>query len=271
MSLLVARRPVRDIPLAISLLPCSRIGSPQYNLHQPRKGSSPWSSNPSPAAWASPWHSSRVFPPSRTPATSRAARGRRPRRRSPRRRKARESPAARRPSRSRPRRTILDQFSIACVDMNTDAHADNSYWRAFDLRELGVTGPLDVCEVAVGIELADDAAGAGQPLTVNLWDQFDHAFPATDQPRAARHRAGHGDRPEPVHPRRSDHRDGAGLRAARHRGRDPRSDHGGRRLLLRSQRPGRRPDRRTSPPRPAASRRPRRSPSHSTSRRCTSC
>jgi len=77
--------------------------------------------------------------------------------------------------------TILDQFSIACVDMNTNTHGANSYWRAFDLRELGVTGPLNVCEVGVGIEVANDAAGAGQPLTVNLWDQYDHAFPATDQ------------------------------------------------------------------------------------------
>jgi len=76
--------------------------------------------------------------------------------------------------------TVLDQFSIACVDMNTNAHGDNSYWRAFDLRELAVTGPLDVCSVSFGIEIANDAAGAGQPLTVNLWDQFDHAFPATD-------------------------------------------------------------------------------------------
>src|SRR6187397_3113457 len=44
--------------------------------------------------------------------------------------------------------TIVDQGSIACVDMNTSAHADNSYWRAFDLKELGVLGPFDVCAVS---------------------------------------------------------------------------------------------------------------------------
>src|SRR4051812_13690105 len=75
--------------------------------------------------------------------------------------------------------TVLDQFSVACVDMQTNAHADNSYWRAFDLRELGVLGPMDICAVSFGIESADAAGDAGQPLTVNLWDQVDHAFPAT--------------------------------------------------------------------------------------------
>ena len=77
--------------------------------------------------------------------------------------------------------TITNLNSVACVDQNTGFHGQNSYWRAFDLRELGVLGPLDVCEVSFGIEVADDMAGAGQPLTVNLWDQADHAFPATDQ------------------------------------------------------------------------------------------
>jgi len=77
--------------------------------------------------------------------------------------------------------TIVDQNTIECVDMNTDAHADNSYWRAFDLRELGVLGPFEVCEVSFGIEVASTTGGVGQPLTVNLWDQADRAFPATDE------------------------------------------------------------------------------------------
>jgi hypothetical protein len=76
--------------------------------------------------------------------------------------------------------TILDQFSVECVDLNTGAHADNSYWRALDLRELGVLGPFDVCEVSLGVEVAASGGGAGQPLTVNLWDQADRAFPSTD-------------------------------------------------------------------------------------------
>jgi hypothetical protein len=75
--------------------------------------------------------------------------------------------------------TVLDQFSIACIDQNTDVHADNSYWRAFDLRVLGVEGPFDVCEVSFGIESAVSNGGTGQPLTVSLWDQADRSFPAT--------------------------------------------------------------------------------------------
>ncbi|HEX4440301.1 MAG TPA: S-layer homology domain-containing protein [Thermoanaerobaculia bacterium] len=77
--------------------------------------------------------------------------------------------------------TILDQFSIACVDLGTKAHGDNSYWRAFDLRAMGVDGPVDVCAVSFGVESAISSGGAGQPLTVNLWDQVDRAFPASAQ------------------------------------------------------------------------------------------
>jgi hypothetical protein len=64
--------------------------------------------------------------------------------------------------------TIVDQNTVECVDQNTGAHADNSFWRALDLRELGVLGPFDVCEVSVGIEVATSSGGTGQSLTVNL-------------------------------------------------------------------------------------------------------
>jgi hypothetical protein len=57
--------------------------------------------------------------------------------------------------------TITNLNSVACVDQNTGFHAENSYWRAFDLRELGVLGPFDVCEVSFGIEVADDAPAPG--------------------------------------------------------------------------------------------------------------
>lgn len=50
-------------------------------------------------------------------------------------------------------------------------HTDNSYYRAFTLSSFPVlTLPqFRVDSVSFGVETANDAAGAGQPLTVNLW------------------------------------------------------------------------------------------------------
>lgn len=53
----------------------------------------------------------------------------------------------------------------------TFLHTDNSYYRAFTLSSFPVlTLPqFRVDTVSFGVETANDAAGAGQPVTVNLW------------------------------------------------------------------------------------------------------
>ena len=56
--------------------------------------------------------------------------------------------------------------SVACN--NGTAHTDNSYIRAFDLDNFGLTQGLTVTEVQVGIEQATGAGGT-QPATVNLY------------------------------------------------------------------------------------------------------
>lgn len=57
-------------------------------------------------------------------------------------------------------------------------HADNSYWRAFNLAPLALSGPFTVTNVSFGIESAD-AAGTGttQPVTVNIYEQTAGTFP----------------------------------------------------------------------------------------------
>ena len=53
-------------------------------------------------------------------------------------------------------------------------HTDNSYYRRFDLPSFGIDGDFEVCNVTIGVEVANDGGGAGQPLTVNLytWPTF---------------------------------------------------------------------------------------------------
>lgn len=50
-------------------------------------------------------------------------------------------------------------------------HTDNSYYRAFTLSAFpALTQPqFRVDTINFGVETANDAAGAGQPLTINLW------------------------------------------------------------------------------------------------------
>jgi hypothetical protein len=48
-------------------------------------------------------------------------------------------------------------------------HTNNSYWRAYDLGPLALTGPLTVNSVTFGIELADaNGVGTTQPVTVRV-------------------------------------------------------------------------------------------------------
>ena len=55
-------------------------------------------------------------------------------------------------------------------------HADNSYWRAFDLTgAFGITSDFHVCQVTIGVEVASSVGGT-QPITVNLYTSS-QAFP----------------------------------------------------------------------------------------------
>jgi len=70
--------------------------------------------------------------------------------------------------------TITAANSVSCNAGGL--HADNSYFRAFDLASLGAPNGLDVCEVQVGVEQATSTGAAGQPVTVNLYTTSS-AFP----------------------------------------------------------------------------------------------
>lgn len=68
--------------------------------------------------------------------------------------------------------TITAANSVSCNGGAPNFfHTDNSYYRAFTLSTFkNLTQPqFRVDSVTIGIETANDAAGAGQPLTVNLW------------------------------------------------------------------------------------------------------
>ncbi len=63
--------------------------------------------------------------------------------------------------------------SLACIDDATRFHYDNSWYRAFP-----APGPqFEVCAVEISIEEAQSGAGGGQPLTINVYANPDHAFP----------------------------------------------------------------------------------------------
>ncbi len=55
-------------------------------------------------------------------------------------------------------------------------HTDNSYWRAYDLGPMALTGPFTINSVTFGVELANGAGGT-QPVTVRVYTSAG-AFPA---------------------------------------------------------------------------------------------
>ena len=62
---------------------------------------------------------------------------------------------------------IEADVSIACTDDN-GLHAENSYYRVFDLTAAGVTGSFHVTEVEVAVEAASGGNDAVQPVDVRL-------------------------------------------------------------------------------------------------------
>jgi uncharacterized repeat protein (TIGR01451 family) len=73
--------------------------------------------------------------------------------------------------------TITPSNSVHCG--SGGIHADNSYWRAFNLNDFGVspTDPYQVTSVSFGIERANAPSGS-QPVTVRLHANNGTAFPA---------------------------------------------------------------------------------------------
>jgi hypothetical protein len=55
-------------------------------------------------------------------------------------------------------------------------HTDNSYWRAYNLGPMALTGPFTINSVTFGVELANGAGGT-QPVIVNVYTSVG-AFPA---------------------------------------------------------------------------------------------
>ena len=70
---------------------------------------------------------------------------------------------------------IVNGNSVSCN--NGAGHADNSYYRAFDLPTFGITSAFSVCEVQIGIEAAESGGGVGQPITLNLYVNSGAPFP----------------------------------------------------------------------------------------------
>ncbi len=71
---------------------------------------------------------------------------------------------------------IVEGNSISCN--NGIGHADNSYWRAFDMNTFTGGQEYDITSVEFGIESAVSGSGTGQPVTVNLYTNSGAPFPA---------------------------------------------------------------------------------------------
>lgn len=64
---------------------------------------------------------------------------------------------------------ITPDLSVSCFDSGTDPdeHRENSFYRVFDVEEMGVTGRLETAAVAVGIQSAESPSPP-QPMSVVL-------------------------------------------------------------------------------------------------------
>jgi len=76
--------------------------------------------------------------------------------------------------------TVVFHNSVACA--TPSGHSNNSYWRAYDPAEYGITHDFAVCNVQIGVEEASSGSGTGQPITVNLYSSnqpFPTGFPGS--------------------------------------------------------------------------------------------
>lgn len=74
---------------------------------------------------------------------------------------------------------ITPLTSVACIEEDVDGnpvrHRENSYYRLFRLDELGIDGRVEVDQVSVGIESANDVAGT-QVATLRIHQLADNDF-----------------------------------------------------------------------------------------------
>jgi hypothetical protein len=70
---------------------------------------------------------------------------------------------------------IVPENSVSCN--NGIGHADNSYWRAFDMNTFTGGQEYNITSVEFGIQNAISGNGTGQPVTVNLYTNSGAPFP----------------------------------------------------------------------------------------------
>jgi hypothetical protein len=70
---------------------------------------------------------------------------------------------------------IVEGNSVSCN--NGVGHADNSYWRAFDMNTFTGGQEYNITSIEFGIESAVSGSGTGQPVTVNLYTNSGTPFP----------------------------------------------------------------------------------------------
>lgn len=70
---------------------------------------------------------------------------------------------------------VIQGNSIACSDQSTGRHAENSYYRAFDLTAAGISTDFQISSVSFGVERATATSGR-QPVEIRLYNA--PSFPA---------------------------------------------------------------------------------------------
>lgn len=81
---------------------------------------------------------------------------------------------------------ITPNNSVACsTGPPTFYHYDTSYWRAFNMAAVNGSQQYSVTSVSFGIDLANDGAGQGQPLTVRLYTNNGGTFPGGSRTQIA--------------------------------------------------------------------------------------
>lgn len=76
--------------------------------------------------------------------------------------------------------------SISCnTGPPTFYHFDTSYWRAFNMAAFNGSQQYNVTSVSFGIDVANDGAGQGQPVTVRLYANNGGAFPGGSRTQIA--------------------------------------------------------------------------------------
>jgi hypothetical protein len=76
--------------------------------------------------------------------------------------------------------------SVSCgTGPPTSYHYDTSYWRAFNMAAVNGSQQYNVTSVSFGIDVANDGAGQGQPLTVRLYTNNGGTFPGGNRTQIA--------------------------------------------------------------------------------------